>query len=137
MRMPAGKPAKAGRSLTRSSKNLLGRLVIAEGRALPNETSAEIGAAPSMRSKPSKMPASSTIATETFHLFFSASAMQAAIIFFTSAAVRHGLLRMASPFGESQVGGGGGREFPFAASHIRPRRGSLQCFPLTDYSLST
>src|SRR5262249_3499038 len=102
MRMPAGKPAKAGRSLTRSSKNLLGRLVIAEVRALPNETSAEIGGAPSMRSKPSRMPASSTMVTETLHLFFSASAMQAAIMVFTSAEVRHGLLRMASPCGESR-----------------------------------
>src|SRR4051812_43510531 len=102
MRMPAGNPAKAGRSLTRSSKNLLGRLVIAEVRALPNETSAEIGGAPSMRSKPSRMPASSTMVTETFHLFFSASAMQAAIIVFTSAEVRHGLLRMASPCRESR-----------------------------------
>src|SRR5262245_34717590 len=103
MRTPAGKPAKAGRSLTRSSKNLLGRLVIADVRALPNETSAEIGGAPSMRSKPSRMPASSTIVTDTFHLFFSASAMQAAIMVFTSAEVRHGLFRMASPCGESQV----------------------------------
>jgi hypothetical protein len=33
----------------------------------------------------------------TFQLFFSASATQAAIIFFTSADVRHGLVRMVSP----------------------------------------
>src|SRR5262249_60863508 len=102
MRMPAGKPAKAGRALTRSSKHLLGRLVIAEVRALPNETSAEIGGAPSMRSKPSRMPASSTMVTDTFHLFFAASAMQAAIMVFTSAEVRHGLFRMASPCEESR-----------------------------------
>src|SRR5215510_12659968 len=43
IRMPAGKPTKAGRSLTRASKNLLGRLVSAEVGALPNDTSAEIG----------------------------------------------------------------------------------------------
>src|SRR5262245_47008328 len=51
IKRPAGKLAKAGRSLTRSSKNLLGRLVIAAVRALPIATSAEIGATPSMRLK--------------------------------------------------------------------------------------
>ena len=43
------------------------------------------------------MPASSTIAIDTFHLFFSASALQAAIIFCASAEVRQGLVRMSSP----------------------------------------
>src|SRR5205809_7448899 len=43
IRRPAGNVTNAGRSLTRSSKNLLGRLVMAEVRALPIETSAEIG----------------------------------------------------------------------------------------------
>src|SRR5262245_53732660 len=97
IRTPAGKVANAGRSLTRSSKNLLGRLVSAEVRALPYDTSAEIGGAPSMRSKPRRNPDSSTMVTDTFHLFLSASATQAASIFFTSAAVRHGLLRMSAP----------------------------------------
>src|SRR5215471_12322244 len=95
---PAGKEANAGRSLTRSSKNLLGRLVSAEVRALPSDTSAEIGGAPSMRSKPSRTAASSTIVTETAHLFFSASARQAAIIVFTSAEVRQGFVRIFPPF---------------------------------------
>src|SRR5262249_59308117 len=39
----------------------------------------------------------STIAIATFQLLRSASARQAAIIFFTSAEVRHGLVRMVSP----------------------------------------
>ena len=60
MRMPAGKSTKAGRSLTRSSKNLLGRPVMAEVRALPIDTSPEIRGAPSMRGKPSRKPPSST-----------------------------------------------------------------------------
>src|ERR1700744_4067714 len=95
--MPAGKLAKAGRSFTRSSKNLLGRLVIADVRALPAATSAEIGGAPSMRRKPSGNPLSSTIEIETAHLFLAASASHAASIFFTSDAVRQGLVRISVP----------------------------------------
>src|SRR4051794_6951878 len=98
--MPAGKPTKAGRSLTRSSKNLLGRLVRADVRAFPIDTSAEIGPTPSMRSNPSREPPSSTIATHTAHLFFSASATQTASMFLTSADVRQGLLRMFAPRAE-------------------------------------
>src|ERR1700730_10221090 len=90
--MPAGKPAKAGRSLTRSSKNLLGRLVMAEVRALPIDTSPEIVGAPSTRSKPTRKPPSSTIEIATAHLFLAASASQAASIFFTSANVTHRLV---------------------------------------------
>src|ERR1700675_2484536 len=97
--MPAGKPAKAGRSLTRSSKNLLGRLVMAEVRALPMETSAEIADAPSMRAKPSRKPPSSTTEMATAHLFLAASASHAASIFFTSVDVRHGLVRIMFPGG--------------------------------------
>src|SRR6202008_616702 len=94
MRMQAGKPAEAGRSLTRASKNLLGRLVIAEVRALPVDTSAELAGAPSMRRNPSRKPPSSTIEIATAHLFLTASASQAASIFLTSDDVRHGLLRI-------------------------------------------
>src|SRR5215216_8186174 len=121
--MPAGKLAKAGRSLTRSSKNLLGRLVSAEVRALPNDTLVEIGGAPSMRSKPSRNPASSTMATDTFHLFLSASATHAAIIFRMSADVRHGLLRISPPI----------RDRKSAISNQMTRRRSLQSFLTTDY----
>jgi hypothetical protein len=85
------------RSLTRSSKNLLERLVMAEVRALPIETSAEIGGAPSMRWKPSRKPPSSSTAIDTFHLFLCASAVQALTAFSTSAAVRQGLSRMGAP----------------------------------------
>ena len=74
-------------------KNLLGRLVMAEVRALPVATSAVIAAAPSMRVKPSKNPPSSTIEIETAHLFL-ATASQAARIFLTSAEVQHCLVRM-------------------------------------------
>src|SRR6516164_646002 len=95
--MPAGKPAKAGRSFTRSSKNLLGRLVMADVRALPMETSAVIGVAPSIRRKPSRNPPSSTIETDTAHLFLAASASQAARTFFTSDEVRHCLVRISVP----------------------------------------
>src|ERR1700722_19388591 len=95
--MPAGKLAKPGRSLTRSSKNLLGRRVMAEVRALPVATSAVMAAAPSMRVKPSRNPPSSTIEIETAHLFLAASASQAARIFFTSVDVRHCLVRMIGP----------------------------------------
>ena len=52
IKTPAGKLVKAGRSFTRSSKNLLGRLVSAEVLAFPIATSAEIGPAPSTRWKP-------------------------------------------------------------------------------------
>src|SRR5580698_8812323 len=97
IRMPAGKPAKAGRSLIRSSKNLLGRLVMAEVLALPIDTSAEIAGAPSMRWNPNRKPPSSTTEIATAHLFLAASASQAAIIVFTSASVRHGLVRMGPP----------------------------------------
>src|SRR5208282_4638076 len=96
--MPAGKVTKAGRSLTRSSKVLLGRLVSAEVRALPADTSAVTGEAPSMRSKPIRKPPSSTMEIATAHLFLAASASQAISIFFTSANVRHGLLRMVAPY---------------------------------------
>src|SRR5208283_205452 len=97
--MPAGNVTKAGRSLTRSSKALLGRLVSAEVRALPSDTSAVTGEAPSMRVKPSRKPPSSTMEIATAQLFLPASASQAASIFFTSADVRHGLLRMIAPYG--------------------------------------
>src|SRR5271170_3278232 len=97
IKIPAGKLAKPGRSLTRSSKNLLGRLVMAEVRALPVATSAVIAEASSMRAKPSRNPPSSTIEIETAHLFLMASASQASRIFFTSVEVRHGLLRMMEP----------------------------------------
>ena len=86
--MPAGKLAKAGRSLMRSSKNLLGRLVIADVRALPIDTSAEIAGVPSMRWKPSRNPPSSTMEIATDHLFLVASASHAASIFLTSDKVR-------------------------------------------------
>src|SRR5580700_11941277 len=86
----------AGGSLMRSSKNLLGRLVMAEVRALPIDTSAEIAGVPSMRSKPSKNPASSTMEIATDHLFLVASASHAASIFLTSDKVRVGLVRMRS-----------------------------------------
>src|SRR5262249_7676965 len=56
---------------------------------LPMETSAVIAVAPSIRRKPSRKPASSTIEIDTGHLFLAASASQAASAFFTSAAVRH------------------------------------------------
>src|ERR1700755_3015383 len=95
--MPAGKLANAGRSFTRSSKNLLGRLVMADVRALPAATSAEISCGPSMRRKPSGNPLSSTIEIETAHLFLAASASHAASIFLTSDAVRHGLVRISVP----------------------------------------
>ena len=52
--MPAGNITNAGRSLIRSSNSLLGRRVIADVRALPMATSAEIAATPSMRSKASR-----------------------------------------------------------------------------------
>src|SRR5580692_12214652 len=94
MNRPAGNEMKAGRSLTRSSKNLLGRRVNAAVRALPTATSAVVTAAPSMRSRCSMKPPSSTTAIDTIHLFFSASAWAAAIIFFTSADVRQGFVRM-------------------------------------------
>src|SRR5580700_3530829 len=97
IRMPAGKPAKAGRSLMRSSKNLLGRLVMAEVRALPKDTSAVIAEAPSMRAKPNRKPPSSTIEIATAHLFLAASASHADSIFFTSAEVRQCLVRMVAP----------------------------------------
>src|SRR5215469_16811596 len=90
----------------RSSQMRDGWRVSAEQYALPGAAVAEIGTAPSMRSKASRMPASSTIATETFHLFFSASAMEAASIFLTSADVRHGLLRMEAPHGLDEGRGG-------------------------------
>src|SRR6201996_8895497 len=96
---PAGKPEKAGRSLTRSSKNLLGRLVIAEVRALPVDTSAEIAGAPSMRRNPRRKPPSSTMEIATAHLFLTASASQAASIFLTSVAVRQDLVRIGTPGG--------------------------------------
>src|SRR5579864_1954313 len=96
MKRPAGNEMKAGRSLTRSSKSLLGRLVSAAVRALPTATSAVVTAAPSMRSRCSMNPPSSTIATVTFQLCLAASAMHAAIIVFTSADVRHGFVRIRS-----------------------------------------
>ncbi len=49
-RRGVGKVTNAGRSLTRSSKNLVGRLVSAEVRALPIATSAAIAPVPSRRS---------------------------------------------------------------------------------------
>src|ERR1700722_8886417 len=104
MSRPAGKVTKPGRSLTRSSNTLLGRPVVAEVRALPSDTSAETFGAPSMRVNPSRKPPSSTIAIETAQLFFLASASLAASIVFTSADVRHGLLRMVAPY----MGGGAG-----------------------------
>src|SRR5271166_1985729 len=107
IRIPAGKLAKAGRSFTRSSKNLLGRLVMAEVRALPMETSAVIAVAPSIRKKPIRNPPSSTIEIDTAHLFLAASASQAARTFFTSDEVRHCLVRISVPpteFAEDRVG---------------------------------
>src|SRR5215469_10577118 len=106
--MPAGKPRKAGRSLTRSSKNLLGRLVVAAVRALPNDASAVIAAAPSRRAKPSRKPPSSTIEIDTAQLLSAALASHAASIFLTSAKVRQGLLRIKNP--------------PGVARHISERR---------------
>src|ERR1700728_982386 len=96
MRVP-GKSAKAGRVLTMSSKNLLGRPVMAEVRALPSETSPEIRGAPSMRAKPSRMPLSSSTEIATAQLFLPASASQAAMIFFTSADVNAFLVRINAP----------------------------------------
>src|SRR3989442_278092 len=87
----------AGRSLTRSSHSFVGCLVSAAVRALPSATSGEVGPAPSNRSSRYGTPASSTIAIDTFHLFFSASALQAAIILWASSVVRQGLVRMWSP----------------------------------------
>src|SRR5438034_10033939 len=88
---------KAGRSLTRSSHSLVGCLVSAAVRALPSATSGVVGPAPSSRSSRYGTPASSTIAIDTFHLFLSASALQAAIIVWASSVVRQGLVRMSSP----------------------------------------
>src|SRR5262249_35262580 len=81
----------------RSSHILVGCLVNAAVRALPCATSGVVGPAPSIRSKHKRTPASSTIAMETFQLFLSASALQAAIIVCASAEVRQGLVRMVSP----------------------------------------
>src|SRR5262249_34695895 len=72
-------------------------LVMAEVRALPTETSAEITGAPSIRRKPSRNPPSSTIEIATDHLFLAASASQAARAFFTSAEVRQCLVRISVP----------------------------------------
>src|ERR1700730_14879019 len=78
----------AGRSLTRSSHKRVGCLVSAAVRALPSATSGVVAPAPSNRSSRSGIPASSTIAIDTFHLFFSASALQAASILWASPDVR-------------------------------------------------
>src|SRR6516162_19844 len=88
---------KAGRSLTRSSHMRVGCLVSAAVRALPSATSGVVAPAPSNRSRRSGTPASSTITIDTFHLFLSASALQAAIILWASSDVRQGLVRMAPP----------------------------------------
>src|SRR5579864_9107716 len=56
--------------------------------------------APSKRSRCSRYPPSSTTAILTFHLFFSASTLQAATIFCASAALKHDLFRTRSPFRE-------------------------------------
>src|SRR5262249_18740201 len=97
---PAGELPKAGRSLTRASQNLVGCLVSAEALAFSGATVAEIAGAPSMRSRLSSTPASSTTAIVTFQWFFSASARQAASICRASDDVRQSLVRMdASPRG--------------------------------------
>src|SRR5262245_36912997 len=81
----------------RSSQNLVERRDRPAVDALPMATSAVIGPAPSIRSRCSRKPESSTMAMLTAHLFLVASALQAAIIFWTSADVRHGLVRMDIP----------------------------------------
>src|SRR6516162_1769113 len=104
IRTPAGKLVNAGRSFTRSSKNLLGRLVRAEVLALPMATSAEMGPVPSIRWKPSKWAPSSTTATATFHRFLTASVSQASRIFFTSDKDKQGLVRIGRSYGNLLYG---------------------------------
>src|SRR5438105_256324 len=78
----------------RSSLALVERRDTAALRAFSAAICAVTGEAPFIRVRSKRWPPSSTMAMVAFQLFFAASASQAAVIFWQSSWVRHGLVRI-------------------------------------------